>query len=301
MTDRRQFLRKSSLAGVALLAGPRLASALETAPPRLRGAADTVTFGKTGVTTSFLAFGTGFNGGGRASDITRLGQPAFTRILRAGLDEGVRLLDSADLYGSHSFIREAVKGVPRDRYSILTKLWPYKEEWNEPSGGARAEVDRFRKELGTDMLDVCLIHCMQNDRWPEEFARVRDELSRLKEEGAVRAVGVSCHDHGALKRAADLPWVDVVLARINHRGGEKYMCDDTTEAVSATLRRARANGKAVIGMKIFGAGTLTKPEERAASLKYVLGEGLVDALTIGMSDPVQVTDNVRWIGKTLAG
>jgi predicted aldo/keto reductase-like oxidoreductase len=142
---------------------------------------------------------------------------------------------------------------------------------------------------------------MQNDKWPEEFARVRDELSRLKEEGAVRAVGVSCHDHGALKRAADLPWVDVVLARINHRGGEKYMCDDTTEAVSATLRRARANGKAVIGMKIFGAGTLTKPEERAASLKYVLGEGLVDALTIGMSDPAQVTDNVRWIGKTLAG
>ena len=300
MSDRRQFLRQSSLAGASLLAGSRLAAALEAGPRKLRSAADAVAFGKTGVSTSFLAFGTGFNGGRRSSDITRLGQPTFTRILRTGLDEGVRFLDAADLYGSHVFIREAVKGVPRDRYSVLTKLWPYKEDWNEPSGGARAEVDRFRKELGTEMLDVCLIHCMQNDKWPEQFARVRDELSKLKDEGAVRAVGVSCHDHGALKRAADLPWVDVILARINHRGGEKYVCDDTVEAISATLRRARANGKTVVGMKIFGAGTLTKPEERQASLKYVLGEGLVDAMTIGMSDPAQVADNVRWIGTTLS-
>jgi aryl-alcohol dehydrogenase-like predicted oxidoreductase len=301
MNDRRLFLKKTAAAGATLLAAPRIAAALE-APARKppRSAVDAVTFGRTGVTTSFLAFGTGFNGGRRSSDITRLGQDTFTRILRTGFDEGVRFLDSADLYGSHPFIREAVKGVPRDRYAILTKLWPYEEDWNQPSGGARVEVDRFRKELGTDVLDVCLIHCMQNDKWPEEFARIRDELSKLKEEGAVRAVGVSCHDHGALRRAAELPWVDVILARINNRGGEKYMCDDTALALSATLRRARANGKTVVGMKIFGAGTLTKPEERQASLQYVLGEGLVDAMTIGMSDPAQVTDNVRWIGKTLS-
>ena len=102
----------------------------------------------------------------------------------------------------------------------------------------------------------------------------------------MRAVGVSCHDHGALRRAADLPWVDVILARINHRGGAQFSCDDTAEEVAKTLRRARANGKAVVGMKIFGAGTLTRPEDREASLRYVLGNGLVDAMTIGMTAPV---------------
>ncbi|MFN8093897.1 MAG: aldo/keto reductase [Vicinamibacteria bacterium] len=232
--------------------------------------------------------------------MTRLGQPTFTRILRTGLDEGVRFLDSADLYGSHAFIREAVKGVPRDRYSVLNEAVALQGGLNEPSAVPARRSTASARSLGTEMLDVRFIHCMQNDKWPEQFARVRDELSKLKDEGAVRAVGVSCHDHGALKRAADLPWVDVILARINHRGGEKFMCDDTVEAISATLRRARANGKTVVGMKIFGAGTLTKPEERQASLKYVLGEGLVDAMTIGMSDPAQVTDNVRWIGKTLS-
>lgn len=165
-------------------------------------------------------------------------------------------------------------------------------------------MDRFRRELGTDTLDVCLIHCMENDRWPEQMARVRDDLSKLKEEGAVRAVGVSCHDHGALKRAADDPWVDLVLARINHRGGAEFECDDTPQALTATLRRARANGKAVVGMKIYGAGKLTRPEDKAASLRYVLGSGAVDAITIGSTSPAHVDDNLASIAaaaRALAG
>jgi aryl-alcohol dehydrogenase-like predicted oxidoreductase len=301
MHGRRRFL-ETGLAGAGLLVtSPRLSLGREAVHPAVRGGADAVTLGRTGVTTSFLALGTGMNGGNRSSDLTRLGQPAFTRILRRGLDEGVRFLDMADLYGTHPFVREAVKGVPRDRYTLLTKIWPNKEDWVNPSGGAREEVDRFRRELGTDTLDVCLIHCMLNERWPEDHARVRDELSKLKEEGAVRAVGVSCHDHGALRRAADLPWVDVILARINHRGGAPFECDDTAEEVGKTLRRARANGKAVVGMKIFGAGKLTRPEDREASLRYVIGNGLVDAMTIGMTAPGQVDDNLRALGRTLAG
>jgi aryl-alcohol dehydrogenase-like predicted oxidoreductase len=301
MNERRFFLKKS-LAGAGLLvAAPRFTFGHEAAAASVKSGVDTVTFGRTGVKTSFLAFGTGMNGGNRSSDLTRLGQAEFTRILRHGLDQGVRFLDSADLYGTHPFIREAVQGVPRDRYTLLTKIWPHKEDWVTPSGGARAEVDRFRRELGSETLDVCLIHCMQNERWPEEFARVRDELSKLKDEGAVRAVGVSCHDHAALQRAAELPWVDVILARINHKGGEKYMCDDTAESVAATLRRARANGKTVVGMKIFGAGTLTQAEERQASLRYVLGNGLVDAITIGTTAPGQFDDNLRSIARALAG
>jgi aryl-alcohol dehydrogenase-like predicted oxidoreductase len=300
MPCRRRFL-KTGLAGAGLLVtSPRLTLAREAARPAVKGGADAVTLGRTGVTTSFLAFGTGMNGGNRSSDLTRLGQKEFTRILRHGLDEGVRFLDLADLYGTHPFVREAVKGVPRDRYTLLTKIWPNKEDWVTPSGGAREEVDRFRRELGTDTLDVCLIHCMVNERWPEDLARVRDELSKLKEEGAVRAVGVSCHDHGALKRAADLPWVDVILARINHRGGAEFSCDDTADEVAKTLRRARANGKAVVGMKIFGAGALTRPEDREASLRYVLGNGLVDAMTIGTTAPGQVDENLQSIRRALS-
>ncbi len=294
--DRRQFI-KTTLAGAGLF---MTASPLTAATPTLpRSATDRVTLGKTGIKCSYLAQGTGFNGSRRSSDHTRMGQESFTRLLRHGMDGGINFIDMADLYGSHTFARNALKGVPRDSYVVLSKIWPRKEDWVTPSADAREEVDRFRKELESDVIDICLIHCVVNDRWKQEYAGIRDGLAALKQKGTVRAVGVSCHDHGALKLAANDPWVDVIFARINYKGGGDYSCDDTVQAITATLKTARANGKAVVGMKIFGAGKLTQPEEKDASLKYVIGNDLVDAMTIGMLTTAQVDDSIQRIGKTL--
>ena len=154
-------------------------------------------------------------------------------------------------------------------------------------------MDRFRQELGVDQIDVCLIHCMTNDQWATEYARVCDELSELKTKQVVRAVGVSCHDFGALKVAAESPWVDLIFARVNHKGGSEYSCDASAEEIATVLKQARQNGKAIVGMKIFGAGKLVKPEEKDASLKFVFQNDLVDAITVGMLNPQQVDDTLK--------
>ena len=75
--------------------------------------------------------------------------------------------------------------------------------------------------------------------------------------------------------------------------------DGSVEEITATLKLARANGKAVVGMKIFGEGTLIKPEEKDASLKYVLNSGAVDAITIGMRKVEEVDDSVMRVGTAL--
>jgi len=199
----------------------------------------------------------------------------------------------ADLYGSHPLVKDVVKGLPRDSYTLLTKIWPRKADWVTPSGGAKQEIDRFRQELNVDQIEVCLIHCMTNDQWPAEHKRIRDELSELKDKNVVRAVGVSCHDFGALKVASQHPWVDVIFARINHKGGNEFSCDAPANDVAAVLKTARKNGKAVVGMKIFGAGKLVQPEEKNASLKYVFSNELVDAVTIGMLNPEEVDDTLK--------
>jgi predicted aldo/keto reductase-like oxidoreductase len=140
---------------------------------------------------------------------------------------------------------------------------------------------------------------MTDAKWQTQYAGIREGLAAMKKKGAVRAVGVSCHDYGALKLAAEDPWVDVILARINYMGGSQYDCDGTAEEISKTLKLARANGKAIVGMKIFGAGKLTKPEQKDASLKYVIGNNLVDAMTIGMLNTEQVDDSIKRINATL--
>ena len=296
--NRRTFLKTTMTGAGLLMTMPRLAWAAEE-HPMAHSATDRVPLGKTGIKVSLLAQGTGYNGYNRSSEHTRMGKEKFEYLLRHSLDEGVNFLDMADLYGSHPFVKEAVKSLPRDKYVLLSKIWPRKESWVTPSGGAVEELNRFRKELGADMVDIVLIHCMTDSKWANQYEKIRDELSELKQKGAVRAVGVSCHDHGALKVAATHPWVDVILARINHKGGGEYSMDDTVEEVTKTLKIARANGKAIVGMKIFGAGKLVKPEEKDASLKYVLGNHLVDAMTIGMLSAEQVDDSITRINKTL--
>lgn len=288
--SRRDFL-KTSLVGTAVLtAVPAAWAAAETAP-RFRGT-DIVTLGKTGIKASRLAQGTGFNGYNRSSAQTRAGKQAFDRLVRHGLDEGINFLDMADLYGSHPFVKDVIKGLPREKLVLLSKIWPRKESWVTPSGGAKEEIDRFRQELGVEQIDVVLIHCMTDAKWPDQYAGIRDGLSELKQKGVVRAVGVSCHDFGALKVASENPWVDVIFARINHKGGKQYSCDASAEEVSAVLKTARKNGKAVVGMKIFGAGKLVKPEEKDASLHYVFANDLVDAITVGMLNPEEVDDTL---------
>ncbi len=292
--SRRDFLKTTTLTGAGLLASP--AAWLGRAMPVTTGGfngTDLVALGRTGIKVSRLAQGTGYNGYARSSEQTRMGKQKFDELLRHGLDQGIRFIDMADLYGSQPFVHDIIKGLPRDKFVLLSKIWVRKENWVTPSGGAVAELDRFRQELGVDMVDVVLIHCMTDAKWPETYARVRDELSDLQQKGVIRAKGVSCHDFGALKTAATLPWVDVIFARINNMGGSKYMMDGTAEEVGDVLKLARRNGKAVVGMKIFGAGKLVRPEEKDASLKYVFQNHLVDAITVGMLSPAQVDDTLR--------
>jgi 1-deoxyxylulose-5-phosphate synthase len=297
--SRRQFMAGALAgAGLAVAGPPWLRGAEANKAPRQRYATDIVTLGRTGIKASRLAQGTGFNGSGRSSAQTRLGEKAFDKLIRHDLERGICFMDMADLYGSHRYVRHALQGVPRDRYILLSKIWPKKEYWVSPSGGAREEVNRFRRELNTDVIDICLIHCMTDAEWPQTYERVRDELSEMKDKKAVRAVGVSCHDLDALKVAAAHPWVDVVLARINNRGKEAVM-DASVEEVTPVLRQARANGKVVLGMKIFGAGKLVTPDAKDASLKYVLGNDLVDAITVGMLSTEQIDDTIERMNKAL--
>ncbi|OHB67756.1 MAG: hypothetical protein A2Y77_08185 [Planctomycetes bacterium RBG_13_62_9] len=304
--SRRQFIT-TALAGAGIVAaGPEWLDAAEKKGERKgkrRGAArgqatDIVTLGATGIKTTRIAQGTGWNGGGRSSEHTRLGLKVFTELVRHSIDQGIAFVDTADLYGSQPYIGKALKGVPQDKYIVMSKIWPRKEYWNSPSGGAKEEVDRFRKELNREVLDICLIHCMTDSEWPTTFERIRDELSELKQKGVVRAVGVSCHEIAAIKAAAAHPWTDVILARINNVGQEAEM-DTSPEEVAPVLKQARAGGKVVLGMKIFGAGKLVKPEQKDASLKYVFDNQLVDAITVGMLRPEEVDDTIQRLNKAL--
>ncbi|MEW6072194.1 MAG: aldo/keto reductase [Planctomycetota bacterium] len=293
--SRRSFVT-GALGAAALLGGCRA-----PARPSRRVAADRVALGTSGVRVPRVALGSGTRGWQRVSDQTKLGKESYARLVRHGVERGAAFLDAADLYGSHEYVRHALRSekIPRDRVVILSKIWFTEAPGMTPTTTAKPEVERFCRELGVDMIDIVLIHCTQDPEWPVQLARMRDELSELKERGIVRAVGCSCHTHAALRAACEHPWTDVVLARINPR--HAAMDDDATvEETVALLRTAKARGKGVLGMKLFGCGALTDPAARAESLRFSFGSDLIDAGTIGFLAPAEIDDAMDAIDGVLA-
>lgn len=208
---RREFLVRSiSAAGAAWFYSKSILNAIaEQTLGQKFAATDTVTLGNTGIKTSRLAMGTGTVGSGHHSHQTALGVQGLSDLLRNGYDHGLRFFDAADSYGSHPHVAEALKHVPRDKVTVLTKTWA-----RDPAT-ARADLDRFRRELGTDYLDICLMHCVTEGDWTDRYRGVMDVLSEAKQKGIIRTHGCSCHSIEALRAAAKSPWVEIDLARIN--------------------------------------------------------------------------------------
>jgi predicted aldo/keto reductase-like oxidoreductase len=110
-------------------------------------------------------------------------------------------------------------------------------------------------------------------------------LSEAKQKGIIRAHGVSCHDLGAMKVAAESDWVDVDLARLNPAG---VAMDADPGTIIALLRTMRQRGKGVIGMKILGAGALKNRRDEA--LQFAVAQDCLDCFTIGCQSPAELDD-----------
>jgi aryl-alcohol dehydrogenase-like predicted oxidoreductase len=279
---RREFLIRSATGlSVGWLTSKNLLAALAntTLPARFSGT-DTITLGSTGIKTSRLAMGTGTVGSGHHSNQTALGVKGLSDLLLNGYDHGLRFFDAADAYGSHPHVAEALKHVQRDKVTVLTKTWA-----RDPAT-ARADLDRFRRELGTDYLDICLMHCLTEADWTTRYRGVMDVFEEAKQKRIIRAHGCSCHSIEALRAAAKSPWVEVDFARINPIGSHM---DADPETVVEVLRSMKAAG----GMKILGQGDLAHRQDEA--IKYALSLGILDAFTIGAESKSEQEDLMRRI------
>jgi aryl-alcohol dehydrogenase-like predicted oxidoreductase len=286
--QRREFLTRSALGvGGALLSAPLFA---ENKPPvQFFDPFERVPLGKTKLKFSRVLLGTGMSGGNRQSNHTRLGKAKFESLLREAHDRGVDTFDLADLYGTHPYVIPALKGIPRDKFQIISKIWFRPGGIPEPERpDADVVVERFLRELQTDHIDLVLLHCVDSAKWPEELRKQMDLLAKLKDKGVIRAHGVSCHSLEALEACATEPWVDSVHTRINPYG---MSMDGQPEKVVPVLKKIHAAGKGVVGMKIIGEGKLRNDEEkRQASIKYALTLGCVDMLNVGCESTMEIDD-----------
>ena len=281
------------------MAGGLAASPLLGAVITKRTAVDQVALGKTGLKLSRLGIGCGSNSG----NIQRaLGHDGFNRLIRYAYDQGITYIDTAQSYQTHEYIREAIKGLPREKLFIQSKMSGNPEKPLEV-------LDRFRKELGTDYIDSLLTHCTVTPKWDDERRRVLDAMEEAKDKQIIRAHGVSCHSLPALKRSVEIDWTNVHLVRLNPQG--VWMDTPATTwnaesnpahvpAVVAQMKRMREKGHGIIGMKLIGNGDFTNPADREKAIRFVMQSNLTDAVVIGFKSPAEIDEAILRINNALA-
>jgi aryl-alcohol dehydrogenase-like predicted oxidoreductase len=290
---RRQFMATVAAGAGTVLFGNVLSTLPSAGEQKIFDPFGIITLGNTGIKTTLLGMGTGFSGYNRSSNITRSG--VAETLIRQAYEKGIRYFDCADSYGTHPFTSAALKNIPRENYTLGTKMWI--TEGGIPDrdkGYPETVIERFRRELNTDYLDLVQLHCMTDGDWTEKYKRHMDGLENLKAKKIIRAHGVSVHTFEALEAAAASPWVDVIHVRINPFG--ENMDKKDPSLIVPVIEKFHKAGKGVIGMKLIGGGRLKDyPAKIEDSLKFVLGLGTVDLLIIGFEEPGQIDNYISRI------
>ena len=300
--SRRDFIRKSAeIVGAAALT-PGLVNAGEPAATVVRQHSDMVELGKTGVKISRMGMGTGSINGKIQRD---LGQKEFTRLVHYCFDHGIRYIDTADQYEIHHMVKEAIRGLPREKLYIQTKMrWIEDETRLNPL----KHIDRFRKEVGTDYFDSVLIHCTTKPTWPTECKVMMDGFDEAQRKGWLRLKGMSCHGLGALRAAATHDWIQVQLARVNPQGRhvdsderDVHTPQGKPDLAFPEIRKMRATGRGIIGMKMIGNGDFKDARDRETALSFAMTSGMVDAIVVGFGSTSEVDEAIERVNRALKG
>ena len=155
----------------------------------------------------------------------------------------------------------------------------------------KAALDRYRQELGTDYIDIMLLHGMRSPNWTTEMKPVMDVLSEAQGEG----------HHTQPRRIHPFARRDEVgrqdaLVRGAPAGHQSCRREDGLDhlaEVVAVLRESKANGKGILGMKILGEGRLR--DQINKTLSFVLGLDCLDAFTIGAANRDELSDLISRI------
>ena len=195
----------------------------------------------------------------------------------------------------------ALKGIPRDSYKFMTK---YRLRTTDDP---KATIDRSAATSTPSTSTSCCCTACAPTPGSRTSSRLRDAFSEAKSKKIVMAHGASCHGLIPLRTLENnTNWLDVTLLRINHNGTrmDTLQTRDTDDLgdvneVVAHAKKIHASGTGVLGMKLIGEGRFTSPEDREAALKFAMGSGAVDAVTIGYKNTAEIDEAIERMKRVL--
>ena len=234
--------------------------------------------GKSGITTTAMGIGTL-----TMSPLQRgLGTAEGGQVILAALTAGVRLIDTAQMYGSYPQVQWALQRWTGTPVTVITK------------SAARTAEDMSRaltealSILGTDRLDGFLLHAIRSAEDFEQRRPAWEVLLRAKEAGVIRGVGISSHFSQAIAFASERSGIDLLHPIFNRDG--VGVLDVPIAEHHEILHAAARRGKGIYAMKPLGGGHLRN--DVSGALRWLLSRPETHAFVVGMTSDAEILANV---------
>jgi L-galactose dehydrogenase len=278
------------------------------------------TLGTTELKVSSISLGASSLGGGVFGSVSE--QDAI-RTVQLALDRGMRLIDVAPFYGdtrAEEVLGRALKGIPRDRYILTTKVGRYaNSEFDFSAGRAAASLDESLRRLGVDYVDLIQVHDIEYGDHRQIVSEAIPALRQLVYQGKARYVGVTGYPLKALLRVADEVPLDTVLsynhATINDNSLVDALPSFTSRGIGVMNAAPFSQGlltdkgpaawhPAPAAVKAICADVVSFVRSRGGSmaklaLQYSTQKVDVVTTVVGVTSPVEVETNLRWLEEPL--
>ncbi|RPJ43753.1 MAG: aldo/keto reductase [Chloroflexi bacterium] len=251
------------------------------------------TIGRTGLSATILGLGGG--GNSRLGLSTGQSEAHAADVVRAALDLGVTLFDTARVYGTECAVGQALRGRRREQVVLSSKSPYLDEEGNLLTAQAFAEnIDTSLQELGVKMIDIYFIHGLQLPQYAAARERFLPVLEQARQAGKIRFTGVTeaferDTRHEMLQRAVlDGEW-DVFMVGFN------LLNQSARERVLAVTRQT---GAGTLGMFAVRRGLIDESRLRTL-LGRLAEEGEIDPALAQAPDLMERL-GLRGVSETLS-
>jgi len=239
---------------------------------------DKTTLGNTGIEVSRLCFGsltmTPFQANLSISEGAYLIEYAHSK--------GINFIDTAEIYDNYEYIKTALKNIKREEFHIATKTYAYTKEL------ARDSLDLALKKLGTDYIDIFLLHEQESIHTVRGHFEAIEYFIKQKEKGKIKSIGISTHRVSGAEAARDVDEIEVIHPIINKYG--IGIQDGNVEDMLKVLEEIHQKGKGIYAMKPLGGGHLIKEVESA--FNFVKSIPYIHSIAIGMQSTNEIDANL---------
>jgi aryl-alcohol dehydrogenase-like predicted oxidoreductase len=203
-------------------------------------------------------------------------------IIAYGVEKGINFLDTAELYGLYPTLKATFQLIKRQSLVLSTKAYCHDKET------AMSSVEKALQAMGTDYIDIFMLHEQESEHTLRGHEEAVKQLIRYKEQGLIKAIGLSTHYVAGVKAATRSEDMQVIHPIYNSAG--IGIVDGSALDMLSAIEMAYKSGKGIYAMKILAGGHLIK--QAKGEIQKALAMPVLHSIAIGMKSKEEIDVNV---------